>query len=71
MTRIIMWSLMSVLLHGVVITLGMLVAVLYFYKGKQKEDVNDRVMLHGFASYILITIVFRYIFMLIAKISKR
>lgn len=53
MVQIILWEPMEVFLWGVAITILFLSAGIYLYRGKQRENFKERVILYGFALYFL------------------
>jgi len=57
----IIWSPFERILWGIAITVTFITGFQYFRKGRQKEEFNDRILMYGFASFLL-GLTFRLIF---------
>ena len=65
MTAVPIWNPTERLLWGVGITLLLLCAAFYLYRGLKREDRNERLILIGFAMFILAFALHRICFFLV------
>ena len=68
MAEVMIWNPIERLLWGVAITLLFISGLLYFLKGKKREDLNEKLIMYGFTS-ILIGFAFSALFFYFSELT--